>query len=377
MESERKGPSPAAAAAAAVAVAGASSGPSSSSQQGNSSSSVHASSSTKPSLGQQILRTFRPRQAAAYPLLASSSSASSSLAPSASYAATKASNSFSAAALREVFGAEAPFIAGFLPKDSEAAESLIAELKVQLPLTQPRRDEVITTNCQKIHALVVVTRAAVAAELNDQDSTEPPPSSISPYLPSLSSILSLCLFLLDTGSSVQPLPSLKQLVCAADLLAIAVKLADVRTDADEKGTSRQHAMHHSNSTASARAVGAHESGGRGTLSRSATVGAVVQGKIAGEGLITSIDRALFYRLIRGIISSRHRFGEDSTEVPQHHVRAAQLRALCVLSRDGREVVAFPGLISLLSSWMKLSWSDLVTARSQVSAFSPSLARKAQ
>ncbi|KDN39950.1 hypothetical protein K437DRAFT_264412 [Tilletiaria anomala UBC 951] len=311
------------------------------------STSSHVASgaaTTKPSLGQQLLRTFRQRQSTVSAQTISVNVGSSRSAPSS--AALLSATASSAAAfdafqttadLHDFASADAEKIAAFVPKDAGAAEALLGDIRTALPLTQPQSDEATSVICQKILALTVAVKTSTTFEQQQQEQQSDEASeaiadtTVQPCLPSLSSVFQLCIILLDGDA-----PLSKLHIYTADLLTASVKLADLCSS-------------------------------HGSMSRSVSVGEAVLDQAVGKVVLTTIDRALFYRLICGL--SRSSSGASPFEsmqsadgVPAHHVRAAQLRAFCVLSRDGREMVAFPGLIGLLSEWMNSTWVALLAAR---------------
>ncbi|CAO1627695.1 unnamed protein product [Parajaminaea phylloscopi] len=219
----------------------------------------------------------------------------------------------------------------------ESFSSHVVELLKPLPLSQPKRDQSIRERASRLHLLARATAG-------DHGSVRPPQGQV----------LRLVIALLAGGNAAAGSGSLPGQIREAtlELLTEAVKLTD------------------SLAAEAPKALVETRSGAPGSQSSKSA---------DSDQPLATIDRALLYRLV---VEDQHRVAMTSdrwtqvekplpsptnlaaTAVPCLH---AKLRALDALSKGGREVVSFDGLVSLLSMWLSLVWREVQGLR-QLSKF---------
>ncbi|PWN53656.1 hypothetical protein IE53DRAFT_366166 [Violaceomyces palustris] len=276
---------------------------------------------SKPSLSQQILRSFRTRPAVGP--VGASLGPSQALPPITTTTLPTPKNPFEHAS--PTLMPVSPYI---LPTtgahESQPYSTHNAELRRPLPSSSSARAEAVK---DRILRLRMVCHALQKSAEN--------PGTYRDEVP-LAEVFKLCAFLL-TSEHPQNLR-----IEACNLLTVAVKLADTRA-----------------ATAS-RALTETRSGAPGSLSSKAS---------DSDQPLASIDRALFYRLVLAVSATEA--GEDGgDESTRSLIEAlpAQLRALEVLSREGREVVGFPDIVVTLSEWLAIAWHEVQMLRKQVREF---------
>ena len=82
--------------------------------------------------------------------------------------------------------------------------------------------------------------------------------------------------------------------------------------------------------------------------------------------LSTLDRALLYRLIVKLHDPDDWAVPRITEEPQRAVETLyyQLQALQALTRDGREILAFRGIIDTLTLWADYAWGTMMALRAQ-------------
>ena len=210
------------------------------------------------------------------------------------------------------------------PPEEGAYEALFEDLRKPLPATPKARDEVVRQRIPKIRAL--------AAAVERQSGPKPIFADDVP----LAEVFRLCTLLL-TAEQPQKLR-----IETCNLLTLSVKLADKRT------------------ANASPALTELRNGAPGSLSS----------KIPdSDQPLASIDRSLFYRLVLSVSATD--IDDDEIEDNTHIILAglpAQLRALEVLTKDGRDVVGFPGLIVTLTRWLDVAWAEVQRLRGQLHPF---------
>ena len=272
--------------------------------------------STKPTLGQQILRSLRGKPSAAngaayLPLAAA-------LPPITTTALKTPSNPFDNAAPNNdpISPISLSNVDPALPNEYETHFS---ELRGPLPSSQAARDEAIKDKIPRLRAL----NAAV------QRQTGPFPD-YSNDVP-LAEVFKLCTELL---TAEQP-QSLR--IEACNLLTSSVKLADQRAASASK------------------AISESRSGAPGSLSSKVP---------DSDQPLADIDRALFYRLVLTLSANELDDFHGDTSKAILGGLSTQLRALEVLTKDGRDVVGFPDLLLSLTQWLAVAWKEVQTLRAE-------------
>ncbi|KAJ9477777.1 putative GTPase Activating protein [Pseudozyma hubeiensis] len=210
------------------------------------------------------------------------------------------------------------------PPQGGAYDALFQDLRRPLPATAKERDEAVRQRIPKVRAL--------AAAVERQSGPKPIFADDVP----LAEVFRLCTLLL-TAEQPQKLR-----IETCNLLTLSVKLADKRA------------------ANASPALTELRNGAPGSLSS----------KIPdSDQPLASIDRALFYRLVLSVSASDI---DDEGVVDNTHVilagLAAQLGALEVLAKDGRDVVGFPGLIVTLTRWLDVAWIEVQRIRAQLHPF---------
>ncbi|GAC97350.1 potential GTPase Activating protein [Pseudozyma hubeiensis SY62] len=210
------------------------------------------------------------------------------------------------------------------PPQGGAYDALFDDLRRPLPATAKERDEAVRQRIPKVRAL--------AAAVERQSGPKPIFADDVP----LAEVFRLCTLLL-TAEQPQKLR-----IETCNLLTLSVKLADKRA------------------ANASPALTELRNGAPGSLSS----------KIPdSDQPLASIDRALFYRLVLSVSAS-----EIDDEVVGDNSRIilaglpAQLGALEVLAKDGRDVVGFPGLIVTLTRWLDVAWIEVQRIRAQLQPY---------
>ncbi|TKY85184.1 hypothetical protein EX895_006264 [Sporisorium graminicola] len=207
------------------------------------------------------------------------------------------------------------------PPEGGAYDALFDDLRGPLPATAKARDEAVRQRIPKIRAL--------AAAVERQSGPRPIFADDVP----LAEVFRLCTLLL-TAEQPQKLR-----IETCNLLTLSVKLADKRA------------------ANASPALTELRNGAPGSLSS----------KIPdSDQPLAAIDRALFYRLVLSVSSSE--IDDEEVDDNTHVILAglpAQLSALQVLTKDGRDVVGFPGLILTLTRWLQVAWTEVQRLRAQL------------
>ncbi|SPO24940.1 related to Tuberin [Ustilago trichophora] len=210
------------------------------------------------------------------------------------------------------------------PPQGGAYDVLLEDLRTPLPATSKARDEAVRQRIPKIRAL--------AAAVERQSGPKPIFADDVP----LAEVFRLCTLLL-TAEQPQKLR-----IETCNLLTLSVKLADKRA------------------ANASPALTELRNGAPGSLSS----------KIPdSDQPLASIDRALFYRLVLSVSATE--IDDEDADDNTHIILAglpAQLRALEVLTKDGRDVVGFPGLIVTLTRWLDVAWAEVQRLRAQLHPF---------
>lgn len=82
--------------------------------------------------------------------------------------------------------------------------------------------------------------------------------------------------------------------------------------------------------------------------------------------LSTLDRALLYRLVVKLHDPDDWVAPRITDEPQRAVETLyyQLQALQALTRDGREILAFRGIIDTLTLWAEYAWGAMMALRTQ-------------
>uniref|UniRef100_V5F1B9 Rap-GAP domain-containing protein n=2 Tax=Kalmanozyma brasiliensis (strain GHG001) TaxID=1365824 RepID=V5F1B9_KALBG len=200
-------------------------------------------------------------------------------------------------------------------------DALFKGLRRPLPATSKARDEAVRQRIPKLRAL--------AAAVERQSGPKPIFADDVP----LAEVFRLCTALL-TAEQPQKLR-----IETCNLLTLSVKLADKRA------------------ANASPALTELRNGAPGSLSS----------KIPdSDQPLAAIDRALFYRLVLSVSASEIDDHEDDDNTQAILAGLpVQLRALEVLTKDGRDVVGFPGLILTLTRWLDIAWVEVQRLRSHL------------
>ena len=195
------------------------------------------------------------------------------------------------------------------------------DLRKPLPATAKARDDAVRQRIPKLRAL--------SAAVERQSGPKPIFADDVP----LAEVFRLCTALL-TAEQPQKLR-----IETCNLLTLSVKLADKRA------------------ANASPALTELRNGAPGSLSS----------KIPdSDQPLAAIDRALFYRLVLSVSATE--IDDEEVDDDAHVILAglpAQLSALQVLTKDGRDVVGFPGLIPTLTRWLHVAWAEVQRLRSQL------------
>ncbi|KAN0065635.1 Tuberous sclerosis 2-like protein [Thecaphora frezii] len=274
-----------------------------------------AGSSSKSTFSQQILRSFRVKPSSSAP-----HTAATALAPiTTTTSVLTPSNPFDHAAPNNAYEPISPCLlpAATPPNQPNDYAAHIQELRRPLPASPAARDDAIQQRIPRIRALL--------AAVQRQSSPQPAYNEDVP----LADVFRLCTLLL-TGEQPQPIR-----IEACELLTASVKLADLR------------------SAKASKALSELRSGAPGSLSSKVP---------DSDQPLASIDRALFYRLVLTLSSNKlEDVGPDNIRAVLNGL-PSQLRALEVLTKDGRDVVGFPDLLLSLTRWLALAWREVQSLR---------------
>ncbi|KAI3483986.1 hypothetical protein L1887_53000 [Cichorium endivia] len=210
------------------------------------------------------------------------------------------------------------------PAHGATYDALFDELRKPLPATAKARDDAVRQRIPKIRAL--------AAAVERQSAPKPIFADDVP----LAQVFRLCTALL-TAEQPQKLR-----IETCNLLTLSVKLADKRA------------------ANASPALTELRNGAPGSLSSKVS---------DSDQPLAAIDRSLFYRLVLSVSASE--IDDDEVDDNTHLILAGlptQLRAIEVLTKDGRDVVGFPGLILCLTRWLDVAWREVQRLRTQLQAF---------
>ncbi|SNX82312.1 related to Tuberin [Melanopsichium pennsylvanicum] len=207
------------------------------------------------------------------------------------------------------------------PPQGGAYDALLEDLRRPLPATSKARDDAVRQRIPKLRAL--------AAAVERQSGPKPIFADDVP----LAQVFRLCTLLL-TAEQPQKLR-----IETCNLLTLSVKLADKRA------------------ANASPALTELRNGAPGSLSS----------KIPdSDQPLASIDRSLFYRLVLSVSATE--IDDEDLDDNTHIILAglpAQLHALEVLTKDGRDVGGFPGLIVTLTRWLDVAWAEVQRLRAQL------------
>ncbi|GAK62831.1 uncharacterized protein PAN0_002d1033 [Moesziomyces antarcticus] len=210
------------------------------------------------------------------------------------------------------------------PAHGATYDALFDDLRKPLPATAKARDDAVRQRIPKIRAL--------AAAVERQSAPKPIFADDVP----LAQVFRLCTALL-TAEQPQKLR-----IETCNLLTLSVKLADKRA------------------ANASPALTELRNGAPGSLSSKVS---------DSDQPLAAIDRSLFYRLVLSVSASE--IDDDEVDDNTHLILAGlptQLRAIEVLTKDGRDVVGFPGLILCLTRWLDVAWREVQRLRTQLQAF---------
>jgi hypothetical protein len=340
-------------------------------------SSMERPAAPKATLSQQILRTFRSRSSAAAPSLDSSSATASTLPGNVDRSLAVGLSSGTKIPSVETLSPDAPLYPFGLPESAPLSRSEFevhaAELRKPIPLSQPRRDEVTTEHEQRLRAILAAVRNAAEKEAAMQPDepmspSSPPvaapgsaaaaaaaaaggetPASAGPTTPQIrsSDVFRLCIALLGQAKDLPV--AIRVGVC--DLVSESVRLSSRRAAAAPKALAE---------------------------TRSGAPGSQSSKTADGDHALANIDRALLCHLVSDLSSGFEEAHPSRDNVLATALPAlpSQLQALEVLTNEGRDVVAFPGIVQLLGDWLGVVWAELQTLRSVAQAESKKAGGKA-
>ncbi|PWN40347.1 hypothetical protein IE81DRAFT_231583 [Ceraceosorus guamensis] len=298
-------------------------------------------SMSKTSLSQQLLRPFRSsRSSAAPPSLAASSATASPLPGAVDHTFGDALTTSAPLLPTDALPASAPLSRSDFEKDA-------AELRSPLPLSQPKRDEVVADRERRLRGILAAVRYASEQDaLLEEHHTSVPlspatavsrasPAAAVKQQPSLrqTDVVRLCIQLLGEA---RELPIVLR-VAVCDVVTEAVRLSDKRASAGPK------------------ALAETRSGAPGSQSSKTNDGAQA---------LANIDRALLSHLITDLSAGFEHCLPCKKDIAATALPAlpAQIRALDALSMDGRDVVAFKSIIALIGTWLHTMWSEIQILR---------------
>lgn len=302
-------------------------------------------SGSKPSLSQQLLRSFRPRASTAAAPFTSSTTASPISTPidHAFSSEGNGSNNISAFNAVNILDRNVNLLEKSESFSISDFQAYINELKkpIQAEAGSELEEKIISDRISKLHVLVFATNKQLEEE-NSQDEekiterdTQQITSTTSSSGPPQAEVFKMCLQLLvQARDGVLPL-SLRLGVC--ELATASVKLSDVRA---AKGT---------------KAVRETRSGAPGSQSSKV---------VDADHPLANIDRAALYDLVCHLSDGFE--GDLPTKDNWHQSQLpalpVQLKALEVLSNHGRDVVSFPGILDFLSQALEIIWKELQILR---------------
>lgn len=294
--------------------------------------SERTSAGARPSLSQQILRSFRPRAAAPLASPANASPAHRPLDhrhPDFAYSTESGLPPIANAQINNPFDLEQPSSPEPSPIEASASalphtpadefRSHLIELLKPLPLGEPKRKQTIQDRCRRLGAITTAT------------------ATLDP-VPPQGQVFRLVIGLLGGIEEEQFPLAIKEAAC--ELMIKAIQHSDQRA------------------AASPQAVIETRSGAPGSQSSKS---------LDSDQPLANIDRALLYRLVvemvkpqetdEGVLPTKDDLSRTSLPCLQ-----TRLRALHVLSKEGKDVVAFDGIVQLLLTWLIAIWKELQILR---------------
>ena len=301
--------------------------------------------SSKPSLSQQFLRTFRPRASTTAAPFTSSTTASPLSTPIdhdvvSGLGSGDAINTFSPIDILDrnallLAKSQSLSINDFQAYISELSKPILAEDGSE------QRDSILADRMQMMQILILSLNKKIEEEeaqdetqVLERDTQQITSSSFSSGPPQ-SEVFKLCLHLLvQAREGALPLP-LRLGVC--ELTTASVKLSDVRAN---KGT---------------KAVRETRSGAPGSQSSKV---------VDADHPLANIDRAALYDLVCHLSDGYEADvpTKDNWHQSQLPALPVQLKALGVLSYEGRDVFSFPGILEFLSQALEVVWKELQILR---------------
>jgi tuberous sclerosis protein 2 len=306
-----------------------------------------APSTSKPSLSQQLLRSFRPRASTTAAPFTTSATASPISTPidhafSSELGGNGNINAFTSAAILDQNANLLEKSESFTLSDYQA---YINELRQPFLATgeavSEQEEKSVTDRLSRLHVLIYATNKRIDEEQShDEDKiTEKdlqqvlstPASSGPPQ----AEVFKMCLhLLLQAREGLLPL-SLRLGAC--ELATASIKLSDIRA---MKGT---------------KAVRETRSGAPGSQSSKV---------IDADHPLANIDRAALYDLVCHLSDGYEAdvLTKENWRQSQLPALPVQLKALEVLSLEGRDVVSFPGILDFLSKALEIVWKELQILR---------------
>ncbi|CAO1630836.1 unnamed protein product [Sympodiomycopsis kandeliae] len=205
------------------------------------------------------------------------------------------------------------------PTPAEDLRSHLVEFAKPLPLSEPTRTETIKQRCKRLYTISRLTRTA----------NPPPPQG---------QVLQLVVAILGSKDDDHYPPPIREAACRL--------LTDAIEHSDERGKNALKAV---------------------IETRSGAPGSQSSKSLDSDQPLANIDRAVFYAMV--VEERQHDYANrssvpskddlSSTALPHLH---AKLRALEALSKGGKEVVAFEGIVELLDKWLVIVWKEVQIVR---------------
>lgn len=301
---------------------------------------------SKPSLSQQLLRSFRPRASTtAAPFTTSATASPISTPIDHAFSSELGSNGSSITAFNSaaVLDQNANLLARSESFTLSDYQAYIDELRQPLPAEAGSEQEAksVTDRLSRLHVLIYATNKRIEEE-QSQDEDKITEKDLQQVLstpassgPPQAEVFKMCLhLLLQAREGLLPL-SLRLGVC--ELATASVKLSDIRA---MKGT---------------KAVRETRSGAPGSQSSKV---------IDADHPLANIDRAALYDLVCHLSDGYEAevLTRENWQQSQLPALPVQLKALEVLSLEGRDVVSFPGILDFLSRALEIVWRELQILR---------------
>lgn len=290
------------------------------------------STSNKPSLGQQFLRSFRPRASVtAAPYLSS---------PSVS--AIDASSAVSTPGLgpppKGVLGASSLSTA---VKDLDKLtlkdyQEILEQLRKPIPSTHADYENAIQKSLESSQIILQAIRSAMQKEQQQIETDQEDLSMMGNVGPPQADVIKTCLLLLTRARQGQLPMTLCQSTC--ELVTASVQLSDLRA---------------SKVTKAARET---RSGAPGSQSSKAK---------DSDFPLANIDRAALFGLVCKLSDQQElreapsKSNDYATQLP---CLPAQIKAIECLSLEGRDVASFPGILEFLGQALEITWQELQLMR---------------